>query len=90
MGIEKLSHFFPGSVIIRLWDPLISFTTVDFSFFWTAIVFRLLTFFFLNAHASAGTKETGKTQECNNSEFYEISRVQCTRQYLKVLPGSCS
>lgn len=45
-------------------------------------------FLFPRAHASGGTRETGKTQEeCNNLEIYEISEVQCARKHVRLWLG---
>lgn len=73
--------------MILLWNLPVSPTTVGFSSL-GPLSGELSIFLFPRAHASGGTRETGKTQEeCNNSEIYEISEVQCARKHVSLWLG---
>lgn len=73
--------------MILLWNLPVSPTTVGFSSL-GPLSGELSIFLFPRAHASGGTRETGKTQEeYNNSEIYEISEVQCARKHVSLWLG---
>lgn len=73
--------------MILLWNLPVSPTTVGFSSL-GPLSGELSIFLFPRAHASGGMRETRKTQEeCNNSEIYEISEVQCARKHVSLWLG---